>query len=145
MVDTKQEVVLLEFTDIESAIYEDLKSTSSGWRNMKFNRKDPIRELCCKLNYEWGNTLEQMREFMLKKKNIDVRDREDQVKKLSEKKELVESKLMRVDLHDWERRSANRFVSEFPKTIAAQKELLKENQRVQSLFERIVRRFTFSN
>ena len=91
MVDTKPEVILLDFTPIESSIYEALVYASQNIyvHHSRWNRTThSVRELCCKLNYDWGNTLEEMREFMIKTKIDEI---EQQKNRISQHKGLKAS------------------------------------------------------
>ncbi len=147
MVATKPEVVLLDFTPIEAAIYEDLflyeKSHSTG-KNFLFPRspKDPVRELCCKLNYEWGSTLHEMREFMIKKKLNDIvlqnqRIENHKAAKITHENTVEQSATL---FNTWQLQTATRFLAGYQKNLDALEKALEEHKRVLKSFQDIVSR-----
>ena len=133
MVDTKQEVVLLEFTPIEAAIYEDLKFAAS--------KANAPREFCCKLNYDWGNTLEVMKTFMTKKKEGDVRMAKGNVEAVKKRKQGSEKKLKSTVTSVWERRTCQTFLEDYPKTLVDREQTLKDHERIEKLFKELVSHF----
>lgn len=139
MVDTKQEVVLLDFTPIEAAIYEHLKIKAQLDRN-----EQSVREFCCKLNYDWGQALEAMRTFMHQRASNDVfwtKGRIIDLKKaLKDSQKMLKSPYVR----DWERRSAQRTVEEYPKNLAQQEQYLKDYERVRKIFAALVSILVYS-
>jgi SNF2 family DNA or RNA helicase len=134
MVDTKQEVVLLEFTPIEAAIYEDLKFAAS--------KANAPREFCCKLNYDWGNTLEVMKTFMTKKKEGDVRMAKGNVEAVKKRKQESEKKLKSNVTSVWDRRTYQKFLEDYPKTLVDREQTLKDHERIEKLFKELKSRDT---
>jgi hypothetical protein len=135
MVDTKPDVVLLDFTPIETALYEEVLISNKS----RYNKKDPVRELCCKLNYDWGKTLEEMREFMIKKKKQDVAQQEASIVKFKDNKKSYQEGLKNNN-DFWYRNTAQRFIADYEKNLAVLEKTLKEHQRVLRQFEEIVRK-----
>ncbi len=135
MVDTKQELVLLEFTPIEAAIYEDL---SIKYKHRNISQSNPLRQLCCKLDYDWGNTLEDMRVFMCEQKKKDIEQAKENIKWLKKQKKESKQKLTQPILRDWERRTCETNIREYPKNLVAREHDLSEHKRVQTIFDEIV-------
>ncbi len=139
MVDTKPEVVLLDFTPIESAIYETLVH-SSRQRYSRGSQKDPVRELCCKLNYDWGSTLEDMREIMIKTKMSEIEQQKARIEhhkqsKISKENQLKEA---RYQTDFWFVQTANAFLADYQKKLEEFEKLLLELERFLKLFQDIV-------
>eukprot|EP00029_Vermamoeba_vermiformis_P013986 TRINITY_DN896_c0_g2_i1.p1 TRINITY_DN896_c0_g2~~TRINITY_DN896_c0_g2_i1.p1 ORF type:complete len:954 (-),score=215.31 TRINITY_DN896_c0_g2_i1:65-2926(-) len=142
MVDTKQEVVLLEFTPIEAAIYEDLTLTTNKYNNQYARQANPVRQFCCKLNYDWGDTLEAMRDFMTKKKTNDIASAKESIHWLKQNKAESEKKLKNPQLRDWERRSCQGVIQDYPKNLVDRERDLSEHKRVKKLFDALKPRDT---
>ncbi len=145
MVATKPEVVLLDFTPIEAAIYEELvfhqKSRSTGQDYSAHKaRKDPVRELCCKLNYEWGSTLHEMREFMIKKKLNDIVLQNQRIDSHKAVKITHENtvNLPSTLFNTWQLQTATRFLADYQMNLDALEKTLEGHKQVLKSFQDIV-------
>eukprot|EP00029_Vermamoeba_vermiformis_P006184 TRINITY_DN2356_c0_g1_i1.p1 TRINITY_DN2356_c0_g1~~TRINITY_DN2356_c0_g1_i1.p1 ORF type:complete len:823 (+),score=195.71 TRINITY_DN2356_c0_g1_i1:366-2471(+) len=144
MVATKPEVVLLDFTPVESAIYEELVFNQQlrqgvyyfGGNRYKWFNKDPVRELCCKLNYEWGNTLEEMREYMIKKKLTDIHAQQNKIEQHKNEKVNYEAGLQ-TPQNVWYKQTATRFLADYQKNLEALEKTLEELRRLLKVFQDI--------
>jgi hypothetical protein len=134
MVDTKQEVVLLNFTEIESAVYEDLSIQSYAYGKSN----DSAREFCCKIDIKRGETLEEIKEFTTKKKKNDIEKQKEQIALLHQKAQSITVGLKNPNLSDFDRRYDELFLAEFPTQLAAAEKLLQEHQRVKEIFDKLV-------
>lgn len=152
MVATKPEVVLLDFTPVEAAIYEELVfvmqcyNTGSGqFFGGSYNswRKDPVREFCCKLNYNWGSTLDEMREFMIKKKIQDIQTQKERILQHEITKTSFEAELAKPTRQNdaWYIQSANRYIADYQKNLTQFEKVLADLEKLKKLFEDLVRSF----
>jgi SNF2 family DNA or RNA helicase len=145
MVATKPEVVLLDFSPVEAAIYEEVAFVkqcynSGGYSSYgsayKFWRSDPVRELCCKLNYEWGNTLDEMREYMIKKKIKDIQDQKERIQQHKDTKLSYQNQINKPTRANdaWYLQSANRFIADYQKNLDALEKVLADHERLLQVF-----------
>jgi chromosome segregation ATPase len=84
--------MLLEFTPLERAIYEDLtwfapKQDSAHKKENKTRNKilekTKLEEFCGNLNEDWGNNLTEIKQFFLNKKEKDISLLEDEIRNLN--------------------------------------------------------------
>jgi SNF2 family DNA or RNA helicase len=92
MTDVKHKIMLLEFTPLERAIYDDLtwfapKQDSAhkkdNKKRNKIQEKTQLEEFCGNLNEDWGNNLTEIKQFFLNKKEKDISLLEDEIKNLN--------------------------------------------------------------
>lgn len=121
MTDTKYECVLLDFTPIESAIYEDMQT---------FKSRRPRAKLCCKLDANWGENLTEIRQYFIQKKTTDINTDETVShtlqKRLIECKDLLASKIS----SGWEVYEARKFINEFPTKIDEVKKRIATHNKI---------------
>lgn len=156
MTDTKHECVLLDFTPIESAVYEDIEKFKPrkqiglfGFNAAKLKQKDqqdPLRELCCKLDSDWGESLTEIRSYFIQKKTKDIHADETVEKTLQ--KRFVESKQLLANKisSGWDVYEARKFINEFPTKIDEAKKRIATHKKIKAKLEGFVSvGFCYSN
>jgi hypothetical protein len=146
MTDTKHECVLLDFSLTESTIYKDLIFCSQNqrpkqllWglcRKKEEEIKNPLRELCCKLDPDWGTNLTEITQHMIEKKKGDIKFVQHTISDLNKSKNDYE-KLLRNG-STWMQYSAKKSVEDTISKIADAEDRLKGHRKIKGQFESLV-------